>query len=209
LYELNQLSIEKRLPHVPIYVDSPLSIEATEVVKSFPKYFNKTIQRVLEVDDDPFDFEGLRYIKTVEESKALNEDVHPKVIISASGMADAGRVKHHIKNNIANPKCAILLVGYCEPHSLGGRLMNGQKEVRIYSETYPVIAKIGSIRSMSAHGDYEDLMQFLACQIPEAVKQLYIVHGEAEVQDHFAERLRKKGFKEVIVPEMHETFVMQ
>jgi metallo-beta-lactamase family protein len=87
--------------------------------------------------------------------------------------------------------------------------MNGQKEVRIYSETYQVIAKIGSIRSMSAHGDYEDLMQFLACQIPEAVKQLYIVHGEAEVQDHFAERLRKKGFKEVIVPEMHETFVMQ
>jgi metallo-beta-lactamase family protein len=209
LYELNQLSIEKRLPHVPIYVDSPLSIEATEVVKSFPKYFNKTIQRVLEVDDDPFDFEGLRYIKSVEESKALNEDLHPKVIISASGMADAGRVKHHIKNNIGNAKCAILLVGYCEPHSLGGRLMNGQKEVRIYSETYPVIAKVGSIRSMSAHGDYEDLMQFLACQIPAAVKQLYIVHGEAEVQDHFAERLRKKGFKEVIVPKMHETFVMQ
>jgi metallo-beta-lactamase family protein len=209
LYELNQLSIEKRLPHVPIYVDSPLSIEATEVVKSFPKYFNKTIQRVLEVDDDPFDFEGLRYIKSVEESKALNEDLHPKVIISASGMADAGRVKHHIKNNIGNAKCAILLVGYCAPHSLGGRLMNGQKEVRIYSETYPVIAKVGSIRSMSAHGDYEDLMQFLACQIPAAVKQLYIVHGEAEVQDHFAERLRKKGFKEVIVPEMHETFVME
>jgi metallo-beta-lactamase family protein len=209
LYELNQLSIEKRLPHVPIYVDSPLSIEATEVVKSFPKYFNKTIQRVLEVDDDPFDFEGLRYIKSVEESKALNEDLHPKVIISASGMADAGRVKHHIKNNIGNAKCAILLVGYSAPHSIGGRLMNGQKEVRIYSETYPVIAKVGSIRSMSAHGDYEDLMQFLACQIPAAVKQLYIVHGEAEVQDHFAERLRKKGFKEVIVPEMHETFVME
>ena len=209
LYELNQLSIERKLPHIPIYVDSPLSIEATEVVKSFPKYFNKTIQHVLEVDDDPFDFEGLRYIITVEESKALNEDMHPKVIISASGMADAGRVKHHIKNNIENPKSAILLVGYCEPHSLGGRLMNGQKEVKIYSETYPVIAKVGSIRSMSAHGDYEDLMQFLACQTPDLVKQIFVVHGEADVQDHFAERLRKKGFKEVIVPEMHETFVME
>ncbi|MEN9696740.1 MAG: hypothetical protein RLZ56_161 [Bacteroidota bacterium] len=209
LYELNQLSIEKRLPHIPIYVDSPLSIEATDVVKSFPKLFNKTIQHVLEVDDDPFDFEGLRYIKTVDESKALNEDLHPKVIISASGMADAGRVKHHIKNNIENPKCGILLVGYCEPHSLGGRLMNGQKEVRIYSEIYPVKAAVGSIRSMSAHGDYEDLMQFLACQVPAAVKQVYVVHGEPEVQDHFAERLRKKGFKEVIVPEMHEGFVLQ
>ena len=206
LFELNQLSLEKRLPHIPVYVDSPLSIEATDVLKKFPKYFNKKIQKILEVDDDPFDFEGLRYIKTVEESKALNEDLHPKVIISASGMADAGRVKHHIKNNISNAKNTILLVGYCEPHSLGGRLMKGEKQVKIYSEFYDVIAKVGSIRSMSAHGDYEDLMQFLACQTPNLVKQVFVVHGEAEVQDHFAERLRKKGFKEVHAPEMHETF---
>jgi metallo-beta-lactamase family protein len=205
LFDLNQLSLEKRLPHIPVYVDSPLSIEATDVVKMFPKYFNKKIQKILEVDDDPFDFEGLRYIKSVEESKALNEDLHPKVIISASGMADAGRVKHHIKNNISNAKNTILLVGYCEPHSLGGRLMNGAKVVKIYSEEYPVIATVGSIRSMSAHADYEDLMQFLGCQNPNLVSQIFVVHGEAEVQDHFAERLRKKGFKEVIVPEMHET----
>lgn len=209
LFELNQLSLEKRLPHIPIYVDSPLSMEATEVLKKFPKYFNKKIQKILEVDDDPFDFEGLRYIKSVEESKALNEDLHPKVIISASGMADAGRVKHHIKNNISNAKNTILLVGYCEPHSLGGRLMNGAKEVKIYSELYDVVAKVGSIRSMSAHGDYEDLMQFLACQTPDLVKQVFVVHGEAEVQDHFAERLRKKGFKEVHAPEMHESFDLQ
>ena len=209
LFELNQLSLEKRLPHIPIYVDSPLSMEATEVLKKVPKYFNKKIQKILEVDDDPFDFEGLRYIKSVEESKALNEDLHPKVIISASGMADAGRVKHHIKNNISNAKNTILLVGYCEPHSLGGRLMNGAKEVKIYSELYDVVAKVGSIRSMSAHGDYEDLMQFLACQTPDLVKQVFVVHGEAEVQDHFAERLRKKGFKEVHAPEMHESFDLQ
>ena len=183
LFELNQLSLEKRLPHIPVYVDSPLSIEATDVVKMFPKYFNKKIQQILEVDDDPFDFEGLRYIKSVEESKALNEDLHPKVIISASGMADAGRVKHHIKNNISNAKNTILLVGYCEPHSLGGRLMNGAKVVKIYSEEYPVIAKVGSIRSMSAHGDYEDLMQFLGCQNPDLVSQVFIV----------------------IAPEMHDT----
>ena len=209
LFELNQLSLEKRLPHIPVYVDSPLSMEATEVLKKFPKYFNKKIQKILEVDDDPFDFEGLRYIKSVEESKALNEDLHPKVIISASGMADAGRVKHHIKNNISNAKNTILLVGYCEPHSLGGRLMNGAKEVKIFSELYNVVAKVGSIRSMSAHGDYEDLMQFLACQTPDLVKQVFVVHGEAEVQDHFAERLRKKGFKEVHVPEMHESFELR
>lgn len=209
LYELNQLSIEKRLPHIPIYVDSPLSIEATEVLKKYPKYFNKRIQKLLEIDEDPFDFEGLRYIKSVDESKALNEDLHPKVIISASGMADAGRVKHHIKNNIDNSKNTILMVGYCEPHSLGGRLMAGQKEVKIYSEMYLVKAQVASIRSMSAHGDYEDLMQFLACQQVDLVKQIYIVHGESDVQDKFAERLKKKGFKEVITPQMHEGFEME
>lgn len=209
LFELNQLSIEKRLPHIPVYVDSPLSIEATEMLKKYPKYFNKKIQRILEVDDDPFDFEGLRYIKTVQESKALNEDMHPKVIISASGMADAGRVKHHIKNNIGSEKNTILLVGYCEPRSLGGRLMRGATEVRIYGEPFEVRSKIGVIQSMSAHGDYEDLMQFLACQDPAAVKQVYIVHGEPAVQDHFAERLRKKGFREVIVPDLHETFELK
>ena len=209
LFELNQLSIENRLPRIPVYVDSPLSIEATEVLKSFPKYFNKKIQKILEVDKDPFDFEGLKYIKSVEESKALNEDLRPKVIISASGMADAGRVKHHIKNNIDHARNTILMVGYCEPHSLGGRLMNGQKEVRIYGDTYLVKAEVGAIRSMSAHGDYEDLTQFLACQIPALVKQVFVVHGEAEVQDHFAERLRNKGFKEVFTPEMHETFLLE
>jgi metallo-beta-lactamase family protein len=87
--------------------------------------------------------------------------------------------------------------------------MNGAKEVKIYSELYDVVAKVGSIRSMSAHGDYEDLMQFLACQTPDLVKQVFVVHGEAEVQDHFAERLRKKGFKEVHAPEMHESFELQ
>jgi metallo-beta-lactamase family protein len=208
LFELNQLSIEKRLPHIPVYVDSPLSMEATEMLKKYPKYFNKKIQKILEIDDDPFDFEGLRYIKSVHESKSLNEDMHPKVIISASGMADAGRVKHHIKNNISNAKNTILIVGYCEPRSLGGRLMNGATEVRIYGEPFEVRCKIGSIKSMSAHGDYEDLMQFLACQNPADVKQVYIVHGEPEVQDHFAERLRKKGFKDVIVPELHETYTL-
>jgi metallo-beta-lactamase family protein len=184
-------------------------MEATEMLKKFPKYYNKKIQRILEVDDDPFDFEGLRYIKSVHESKALNEDMHPKVIISASGMADAGRVKHHIKNNISSTKNTILMVGYCEPRSLGGRLMNGATEVRIYGEPFEVRCKIGSIKSMSAHGDYEDLMQFLACQNPEAVKQVYIVHGEPTVQDHFAERLKKKGFKDVIVPELHATYELK
>jgi metallo-beta-lactamase family protein len=118
-------------------------------------------------------------------------------------------VKHHIKNNISNPKNTILLVGYCEPHSLGGRLMNGSKWVKIYSEEYEVKAKVGAIKSMSAHGDYEDLMQFISCQTPNLVQQVFVVHGEPEVQDHFCERLRKKGFLEVHAPALHETFVLK
>ncbi len=208
LYSLNQLSLDKRLPKVPVYVDSPLSAKATALVKHYPKLFNKTVQKVLEKDDDPFDFEGLHFIESADESKALNSLPQPCIIISASGMADAGRIKHHIANNINDRKNTILLVGYCEPHSLGGRLMNGQKEVRIYGEYYDVIAEVGSMRSMSAHGDYDDLCQYLSCQNPGLVKTVFVVHGEEDVQLDFQKSLIKKGYKDVIVPEMHQEFFL-
>jgi len=203
LFALNQLENENRLPDLDYYVDSPLSVAATEIVKSYPQYFNKTIQKILETDNDPFGFKGLKYIKSVEESKLLNYRDKPCVIISASGMADAGRVKHHISNNIENSRNTVLLVGYCEPHSLGGRLMAGAKEVHIFGVLHEVHAEIGSIRSMSAHGDYEDLSQFLSCQDPAKVKVLFIVHGEYDVQQAFQERLRKKGFADVEIPALH------
>lgn len=203
LYALNQLELERRLPDLNYFVDSPLSVEATEIVKRFPQYFNKTIQKVIESDNDPFGFKGLKYIKSVEESKLLNFRNGPLVIISASGMADAGRVKHHISNNIENSRNTILFTGYCEPHSLGGKLLDGRKEVNIYGVLHEVNAEIGSIRSMSAHGDYEDLCQFLACQDPKLVEKLFIVHGEYEVQLEFKKRLLRKGFADVEIPEMH------
>ncbi|MBY0535945.1 MAG: MBL fold metallo-hydrolase [Chitinophagaceae bacterium] len=202
LYSLNQLELERRLPDVDYFVDSPLSVEATEVVKKYPQYFNKTIQKVLANDDDPFKFKGMKYVKSVDQSKMLNFRNEPCVIISASGMADAGRVKHHISNNIENSRNVILLTGYCEPHSLGGKLMRGDKEVKIYGVVHEVHAEIGAIRSMSAHGDYEDLCQFLACQDPKKVKRLFLVHGEPDVQVQFKQRLMKKGF-DVEIPSMH------
>ncbi len=204
LYDLNQLFNENRLPKVPIYVDSPLSREATEIIKKYPQYFNSRIQKVMEHDDDPFDFDGLHYIKTVDESKNLNFLEQPCVIISASGMADAGRVKHHIMNNISGSQNTILMVGYCEPRSLGGRLMNGDKVVRIFGEEFDVIAEVGSMKSMSAHGDYEDLCQFISCQDTQQIKTLFLVHGEYEVQQDFAKRLGRKGFKDVEIPDLHE-----
>lgn len=203
LYSLNQLELENRLPDIDYYVDSPLSVDATEIVKRYPNYFNKTIQKIMQSDKDPFAFKGLRYVKTVEQSKSLNFQNGPMVIISASGMADAGRVKHHISNNIENSRNTILFTGYCEPRSLGGRLMNGDKEVSIFGIQHEVHAEIGSIRSMSAHGDYEDMSQWLACQDPSQVRKLFLVHGEYEVQQDFKRRLIKKGYTDVEIPEQH------
>jgi metallo-beta-lactamase family protein len=203
LYAINQLEQENRLPDLDYYVDSPLSIEATEVVKSYPQYFNKTIQKLMQTDRDPFSFKGLKYVKTVEQSKALNFQNGPFVIISASGMADAGRVKHHISNNIENSRNTILLTGYCAPRSLGGRLMAGDKEVNIFGLEHQVNAEIGAIRSMSAHGDYEDLSQWLSCQDKQRVKKLFLVHGEYEVQLDFQQWLIKKGYGDIEIPVRH------
>ena len=133
LFALNQLEIENRLPDLTYIVDSPLSQEATQVIKSYPQYFNNTIQKLIETDKDPFNFKGLRFTKSVEESKLLNYSKDPLVIISASGMAEAGRVKHHISNNIENSRNTILFTGYCEPNSLGGRLKLHPKEVNIFT----------------------------------------------------------------------------
>ena len=203
LYALNQLELENRLPALDYFVDSPLSIKATEIVKNYPQYFNARIQKVLQSDEDPFGFKGLKFIQSVEESKLLNYRKDPCVIISASGMADAGRVKHHISNNIENSRNSIVLTGYCEPNSLGGRLKLHPKEVGIFGQPHEVNAEIGEIRSMSAHGDYHDLLQFLSCQDPKQVKKLFLVHGEYPVQQDFQQMLIKKGFLDVEIPDRH------
>lgn len=206
LYHLNQLELEGRLPKVPYYLDSPLSITVTDMIKRHSKYFNKSIQRVLESDSDPFHFKGLQYVESVEDSKLLNYHNEPCVIISASGMAEAGRVKHHIRNNIQNTRNSILMTGYCEPGSLGARLLSGQQEVSIFGVRHQVHAEVGQIKSMSAHGDYEDLSQWLSCQNPAAIEKLFLVHGEHDVQEDFKARLLRKGFRDVIVPKRHEVF---
>ena len=203
LFALNQLELERRLPDLDYFVDSPLSVKATEIVKEYPQYFNNSIQKILQSDQDPFGFKGLKFIKSVDESKLLNFRNEPCVIISASGMAEGGRVKHHISNTIENSRNTILFTGYCEPHSLGGRLIAGAQEVTIFGAYHQVNAEIGSIRSMSAHGDYEDLSQFLACQNPREVKTLFLVHGEYDVQQDFKNRLLKKDFLDVQIPERH------
>jgi len=203
LFTLNQLENENRLPDLPYYVDSPLSLEATEVEERYPQDFNNRVQKLLQSDHDPFQFRGLKFVKSVEESKSLNYRNDPMVIISASGMAEAGRVKHHISNNIENSRNSILMTGYCEPNSLGGRLKRHPKEVGIFGQVHEVHAEIGEIQSMSAHGDYNDLCQWLACQNPKEVKKLFLVHGDYDVQLDFKNRLISKGFLDVEIPARH------
>src|SRR6201996_5560151 len=194
LYALNALELKGKLPDLRYYVDSPLSEKATRVLMDHPEVYNKEVKDVLKVDANPFGFKGLHFIESTEESIALNNDPTPCVIISSSGMAEAGRVKHHIKNNIGNTKCTILMVGYCEPSSLGGHLLRGDKQVYIFGEQYEVKAEVQSIKSMSAHGDYEDLLHFIANQDAAKVKQVFLVHGEYEVQQHFKKKILAKGF---------------
>jgi metallo-beta-lactamase family protein len=209
LYALNALELKGILPDVLYYVDSPLSDKATQILKEHPEVYNHDVKEVLKVDSDPFSFKGLRFIQSTEESIALNDDPRPCVIISSSGMAEAGRVKHHIKNNINSPKTTILMVGYCEPNSLGGHLLRGDHEVYIFGEKYEVKAEVQSIKSMSAHGDYEDLLHFLKCQDPKKVKQLFLVHGEYDVQQHFAKTLHEHGFANVEIPFQHQKIVLE
>jgi metallo-beta-lactamase family protein len=206
LYALNALELKGILPNVPYYVDSPLSLEATEVLKKHPDVYNNGVKEVLKIDRDIFGFKGLRFIESVEESKALNNDPQPCVIISSSGMAEGGRVRHHIRNNISDHKNTILMVGYASPGSLAGRLVAGQKRVWLFGQDYDVLAEVQSIKSMSAHGDYEDLLQFLSVQNPEKVKRVFLVHGEYDVQQRFAQRIVNAGFKNVSIPEYHQEF---
>lgn len=204
LFMLNHLEVENRLPPLNYYVDSPLSIRITDMVKKYPDYFNANVQNMLKKDKDVFAFHGLQYLESVEDSMALNDSNEPCVIISSSGMAEAGRVRHHIAHTVENSRNTILMTGYCEPMSLGGRLKEMPEEVGIFGKRYKVRAHIAEITALSAHGDYEELCQWLACQNPSEVKKLFLVHGDYEVQQRFREKLLRKGFTDVQIPSLHE-----
>lgn len=208
LYGLNQLSLEKRLPEIFVFVDSPLSQKATDTIKKHTTQFNERLQKVLTVDDDPFDFPGLKYMESVEDSRRLVDYKEPCIIISASGTADAGRVRHHINSALHNPSNAVLFAGYCSPKSLGGQLLAGCKEVEIFNEPVPVAAQMGHLQGLSGHGDTDDLNQFLSSQIPEKVKGVFLVHSEAAVQSAFAERLSLKGFARIECPALHQEYAL-
>jgi metallo-beta-lactamase family protein len=206
VFSLNNFFNQGRLPKVDIFVDSPLAVNATAVFRMHPECFNKNFSDVLAKDPDPFGFDNLFYINRVDDSKKLNDHKKPCVIISASGMMEAGRVKHHLANNISDPKNTILIVGYCAPTTLGARIGRGDKEVSIFGTLYEVKADVKKLESFSGHGDYKEMISFLGCQDKNALQRMFIVHGEYETQKKYVATLQNEGYSNIEIPAKGQEF---
>ena len=206
VYMLNNFFNANRLPKVDVFVDSPLAINATTVFRAHPECCNSEFIKAMETDPDPFGFNNLHYITHQEDSKSLNEYKKPCIIISASGMMEAGRVKHHLANNISNPKNTVLAVGYCSPVTLGARILRGDKTVSIHGTVYKVRAEIHELDSFSGHADYNEMLKFLDCQDKATVEKLFLVHGEYEAQINYMKLLKQSGFKNIEIPSRGQEF---
>jgi len=206
VYSLNNFYNERKLPRIEIYVDSPLSVNATTIFRLHPECFNSNVLEVMEKDPDPFGFNSLHYITRKEDSIKLNTDKKPCVIISASGMMEAGRVKHHLANNISDPKNTVLAVGYCAPATLGAKILSGAGEVSIHGNKYQVKADIRKIDSFSGHGDYREMIRFLDCQKKDEIKKTFLVHGEYETQINYRSELVREGFTNLEIPARGDEF---
>jgi metallo-beta-lactamase family protein len=201
VYVLNQLTLAGQLPRVPIFVDSPLSVNATEVYRLHPECFNDSINKFLHEKANPFGMANLTYIREVEQSKTLNNLKEPAIIISASGMCEAGRIRHHLQNHIGDPKNLILFIGFCAENTLGAQITAGQNPVNIFGEPHAVRAKIVSLDTYSGHADKNELKQYVG-KISGGLKKIICIHGEESQCLAHAETLRAiKPKAEVIVPE--------
>ena len=215
LYELNKLKEQKNdeeflkkydtLMKAPVYVDSPLAISATEVFKQNMNLFDEEVRKEIQKGDNPLEFPGLKFTQTVEESRALNDDPHPHIIISASGMCEVGRIKHHLKHNLWNPKNTILFVGYQAPGTLGAKIVSGEKKVKIFGEEIVVNARIEYIEGYSGHADQEWLLNFVYSFITKP-KHIFLVHGEPEGQKILKEKLLETTDIPVTIPDYGEDY---
>lgn len=205
VYMLDQLETAGKLPKIPVYVDSPLAVNATMIFGTHPECYDKQLHEYLLVDDNPFGFNSLTYVRKVEVSKSLNNRTEPCIIISSSGMMNAGRVKHHLFNSIDQARNTLLIVGYCSPNTPGGKLRSGVDEIRLFGEMKPVRARIEIMDSFSAHADRGELLDFVKNQKGK-IKSIFLVHGTIERQEKFRDMLNESGFDDVKIPELGENF---
>jgi len=206
LYTLNKLSNEERLPRIPVFVDSPLAISATSIARGHPELLRENVQKELHADPDLFSFPGTSFVRSADGSRALNDHKEPCIIVSASGMMEAGRVRHHLRLALPDPKNMVLAVGFCAPGTLGDRLIHGAEEVSIFGEKVPVKAKVVRMDFYSAHADRGELKRYLDCQDSAKVKKLFLVHGVDHALEGFRNQCLEQGFKKVIIPERGERF---
>ena len=219
LYELNKIKETKNdeeflheyetLMKAPVYVDSPLAISATEVFKENMELFDEATQAKIKEGDNPLEFPGLHFAVTADESKALNENDTPSIIISASGMCDVGRIKHHLKHNLWNSKNTILFVGYQAPGTLGYQIVNGAKTVKIFGEEIAVNARVEYIEGYSGHADQEWLMNFVYSFNNKKPKHIFLVHGEEESQSILKQKIEEEAQIPVTIPNYGETYQVQ
>lgn len=207
VYLLHKLYDENRIPDIPIYVDSPMALKATEVFKHHLKELDRETQRIfINNHTDPFEFGRLKYVESVEDSKKLNHLSYPHIIISASGMAEGGRILHHLSNSIDNHRTVVLFIGYAAEHTLARKMMDGEKKVKIFGEEHKVKCRIVSMDSFSAHADRRDLLQYVSLNDPSRLKNIFLIHGELDQMESFRNALRSKGYLNVHIPTEAEVF---
>ena len=204
--EAFKLKYEK-LMKVPVYVDSPLAISATEIFRMNTELFDDDVKEAMAKGDNPLEFPGLKFTKTADESKALNESNEPSIIISASGMCEVGRIKHHLKHNLWNPNSTILFVGYQAPGTLGRKIVDGEKRVKIFGEEINVNARIEYIEGYSGHADQEWLLNFIYSFYTKP-KHIFLVHGEEEGQVVLKDKIIENTGISVTIPDFGETYTL-
>jgi metallo-beta-lactamase family protein len=210
VYEISKLTSSGRLPEFPVYVDSPLSVNATEIFKLHPECFDEETFALISSGVDVFGLECVKYIRNAEESKKLNGIKDTAMIISASGMCEAGRILHHLANNIGNPKNTVMIIGYMAEHTLGRELIKASDKpgykVKIFGEEHTVKAKIRVLNSFSAHADSGELLDYFKLFDKAYLRKIFLVHGESPQQDNFREILKSNGFKDIIIPDRGQEF---
>ncbi len=207
VYHLHDLMQSKEIPQMPVYVDSPLATNITEIFRAHPECFDEETEQLLMQDggDDPFGFNMLRYTRSTEESKKLNNIRRPAIIISASGMCEGGRVLHHLRRNIGDPNTTVLFVGFQAENTLGRKLLRGDKTARIYGEEHEVRARMEKIDGYSAHADEGEMLDFINA-IPNRPKHVFVVHGEPDATAAMATGLARLGIEDIAIPERGERF---
>jgi len=205
VYMLDRMETAGLLPKLPIYVDSPLAVNATQIFGAHPECYDNDLHQYLLIDENPFGFKSLTYVRDVAVSKSLNGSNKPCIIISSSGMMNAGRVKHHLFNNIDDEKNTLLIVGYCSPDTPGGMLRAGIEKIKLFGEWKPVNIGIEIMDSFSAHADRMEIIDFIGNQ-KKKLKKLFLVHGEIDRQKKFKTLLKEKGFPKVEIPKLGQYF---